>query len=130
MLDAAAKVYSWSSGDQGRFSPLRLTFKSSAWPSPPGGLFKYMLNLDLYLIDGPVTPLVTGGAGFLTTTGILGGSDRGETNFAYSAGAGVRWDIDKHLFTKLVYRATWSKFEGTAEAMLFHGVFLSAGWIF
>ncbi|HEV7300786.1 MAG TPA: outer membrane beta-barrel protein [Tepidisphaeraceae bacterium] len=92
------------------------------------------VNLDLYLIDGPVTPFITGGIGFVSTNGERRGDgegeDVGETNPAGNFGGGVRFDFGDHLFMKLLYRATLTTLEDAADNLLFHSGGVAVGWRF
>jgi opacity protein-like surface antigen len=89
-----------------------------------------MANIEWYPLGGPITPLVTAGVGALNTAGNLSGIERSETHVAYGVGAGIRWDIDDHWFTKVIYRATWSQYDFTDNALLFQSIFVSVGWKF
>jgi opacity protein-like surface antigen len=89
-----------------------------------------MAHIEFYPINGPLTPVLTGGAGFVRTQGDIGTTTFGETDLAFDAGAGVRWDFDEHTFAKVLYRARWIDFKDTEEFMLLHSVWVSFGFKF
>ncbi len=66
---------------------------------------------------GPLTPLITGGIGFIDFEGeiVILGLTYSETNFSYNVGAGVRWDIGDTFLLKLLYRLTWTEQEDTDD---------------
>jgi opacity protein-like surface antigen len=84
------------------------------------------LNLDYNIINGPFTPLLTTGIGYIR---FEADDDIGETDFSYNIGAGFRYDVN-HFFLKAIYRATWTQLEDTDETLLLDGVTLFAGYIF
>lgn len=93
-------------------------------------LIGWDVNLDINILKSRITPMVTGGIGFIRFKGDVLGFDFDETDFSYNVGGGVRWDATDHFLIKAIYRATWTKMEDTDEAILFDGVSLSIGYIF
>jgi opacity protein-like surface antigen len=53
-----------------------------------------------------------------------------ETDFAYDAGAGLRWDITNNMFAKLIAKATWTRYHDFNDRERYEGVFFSIGWKF
>jgi opacity protein-like surface antigen len=87
-------------------------------------------NVDLYLLKTRLTPMATGGIGFINFSGDVGSNDFNEIDFSYNVGGGIRWDITNHILLKVIYRATWTKLEDTHDPVLFHGPAISIGYIF
>jgi len=85
-------------------------------------------HLDIYPINGPLTPVISGGAGIVHTHSSEG--DTGETDLTYDVGGGVRWDINKQFMLKALYRARWISFKDTQNDMLQHTFWLQAGFKF
>lgn len=94
-------------------------------------LMGWDVNIDAYLLKSRLTPMVTGGIGFMVISGSwdLGGS-YSETNFSYNIGAGARWDATDRLLIKAIYKCTWTKLEDTDSAVLFDGINLKVGYRF
>ncbi len=88
------------------------------------------LNLDYNILKTTITPMITGGVGFLNFSGSAGGFNFSETDFSYNLGAGFRWDITRHILAKALYRATWTKLKDTDKTIMFAGPALSIGYIF
>ncbi len=78
------------------------------------------VNLDYNIFKGRLTPLVTGGVGFI----ILSNHDENvnETDFSYHVGVGGRWDIADCLALRVVYRWTWAELEDADDPSQFDGV--------
>lgn len=89
-------------------------------------------NVDYNILEGPLTPLITGGIGFIHFDGelVLLGLDFSETNFSYNVGAGFRWDIDDNFLLKALYRFTWTKLEDTDDRIMLDGISVSIGYKF
>ncbi len=74
----------------------------------------WLVNLEYNFLSEPLTPFVTGGVGYVYSSGdftIESGEDTvvqdiDSTDFIWSLGAGVRWDLSERVFLKLLYRAT------------------------
>ena len=82
--------------------------------------FLWNVNLDYNILEGPLTPLVSGGIGFATyRVDYMSGSD-----FTYNLGAGGRWDISDNFFIKALYKMTW--FEDFDQ----DGIFLGIGYMY
>jgi opacity protein-like surface antigen len=93
-------------------------------------LIGFDVNVDVNILKSRLTPLVTAGLGFIRFDGDFQGFPFEETDFSYNVGAGARWDFTNHFFTKLFYRATWTKLEDTDDALLFHGITFVIGYTF
>lgn len=92
-------------------------------------MFFLNANVELYLLEGPVTPLITAGLGFFNATleQKIGGAKITETDFSYGYGAGVRWDINDKIFLKGVYRFTITELEGFEEEHEFESINIYLG---
>ena len=90
------------------------------------------LNLDYNILKYKITPMVTGGIGFISFNGDFGASasDFSEVDFSYNIGGGVRWDVTAHFLIKLLYRATWTNLKDSDDSILFDGISLSLGYVF
>jgi len=90
-------------------------------------IWLWNLNLDYNILKGRLTPLITAGGGVFG----YNGDDRvGETHGSYNAGAGVRWDVSKHLAVRVIYRSTWWEIEDVEDPFRFDGVTASLIWMF
>jgi len=77
--------------------------------------FITLLNVEYNILSEPLTPYITGGLGYGFSFGNVeydDGDDSADvdavgTGFAYTIGAGGRWDISDNLFVKLSYRILW-----------------------
>lgn len=76
----------------------------------------WLVNLEYNLLKEPLTPFVTGGVGYVYSSGdftIESGEDPpvvqdiDSTDFIWSLGAGARWDLSEQVFIKLLYRAVF-----------------------
>lgn len=83
------------------------------------------LNLDYYFLNATLTPLLTGGIGYVN----FRGKDDSfkETDFSYNAGAGVRWEITNQVFFKAVYGMLWTKLRDSDSTLMLHGPSLTIG---
>ncbi len=89
------------------------------------------LNVDYNILNGHITPLLTAGVGFINFSSVHSDeADTDDTYFSYNAGVGVRWDITKNLFTKLVYDAKATTIKHTNDPLLFHTGILTVGFSF
>jgi opacity protein-like surface antigen len=77
-------------------------------------------NLDYNILKSRLTPLVTGGLGFVKIQAHPENID--ETRFSYNVGVGGRWDIADRLALRVTYRWTWTKIEDADDPFLFKGV--------
>ncbi len=94
-------------------------------------LIGWNANIDINILKDNVTPMVTGGVGFIAFRGDYNtGLTFQETDFSYNLGAGVRWDASDHFLIKSLYRVTWTELEDTDGAIRFDGINLSVGYIF
>ena len=94
-------------------------------------LFGWDVNVDYNILKGRITPMITGGIGFIAFNGDWKGTaDFQETDFSYNIGGGLRWDVTNNFLIKAIYKATWTKLEDTDEAIRFDGINLSIGYIF
>jgi opacity protein-like surface antigen len=82
-------------------------------------LWLWDINLDYNVWKGRLTPLVTGGIGFLNINGGL----VSETHFSYNLGAGLRWDLTDNLSLKALYRwtSTWDALEDSDDKLELDG---------
>ncbi len=87
-------------------------------------------NLDFHPLKTRITPLFSGGIGFINFNGDVNGVDFNETDFSYNLGAGLRWDATDHLLVKALYRLTWTELEGTSDNLLLDGIELTVGLLF
>lgn len=88
------------------------------------------MNIDLYLLKGRVTPLVTGGIGYVSFSGDVEGWSFSETDFSYNLGAGVRCDVSDHFFIKALYKSTWVTLEDADDSSKFDGLSVAVGYVF
>jgi opacity protein-like surface antigen len=89
----------------------------------------YDLNLDVNILKGPLTPVITGGIGYINFSG---GEEVSfsETDFSYNIGRGLRWDIAKDSFIKALYRAIWTQLEGSDKSLRFDSIGIIVGYMF
>lgn len=87
-------------------------------------------NLDINLLSRRLTPMVTGGIGFIKFSGDVEGFPFGETDLSYNYGGGLRWDATDHSFFKVLYKFTKTQLEETDKAIMLGGPTLSIGYIF
>lgn len=88
------------------------------------------LNVDVLVLTSRLTPVVTGGLGFMSFSGDFAGASFHETDFAYNIGGGVRWDFADHWFLKFLYRVRWTQLQNTDEQLLLQGLSLSIGYVY
>lgn len=88
------------------------------------------VNLDYNILRTEVTPVITGGIGFIRFSGSLDDRSFDETDFSYNLGGGVRWDLSRNFFLKGLYRFTWTKLDDTQNRILFDGFSFSVGYVF
>ncbi len=89
------------------------------------------LNVDYNIFKSRLTPLVTGGIGFMdysVNTRATGVGEVNESNFSYNLGAGVRWDVMDNLLLKVIYRSTWTEFDDNDQR--YDGVSVSVAYMF
>ena len=94
---------------------------------------KFMFNVEYYPFKFCITPILTGGVGAIHIwNNDIFDNDlyHAETDLAYDAGAGLRWDITHNTFAKLIYKATWSKYHNFDDRQRYDGLFFSIGWKF
>jgi hypothetical protein len=94
---------------------------------------KFMFNVEYYPFKFCITPILTGGVGVIHTwNNDIFDNDMylSETDLAYDAGAGLRWDITHNTFAKLIYKATWSKYHNFDDRQRYDGLYFSIGWKF
>jgi opacity protein-like surface antigen len=95
-----------------------------------GYMTTIMFNVEAYPFRGPITPLLSVGAGAINVSRDFIGYSSSDSSFAYGIGGGLRWEFDDHLFAKVIYRANFTKFDGADETSMFHSVFLSLGFMY
>jgi opacity protein-like surface antigen len=88
------------------------------------------INIDFNILKSRLTPLITGGIGYVHFNGDFEGNNFDETDFSYNIGGGLRWDVTDHLLLKAVYRSLWTKLEDTEESLRFDVIALSVGYMF
>lgn len=91
------------------------------------------VNLDYNIFKSRLTPLVTGGIGFMNfsiDTNTTGVGEIHESNFSFNLGAGVRWDVEDNIFLKAIYKATWSEINHADNDQRFDGVSFSLAYMF
>jgi opacity protein-like surface antigen len=98
--------------------------------SSRGMIWGMDVNLDYNILKFKFTPLITGGLGFLGFSGSFDQFSFSETDLSYNLGVGFRWDIARHFFTKVLYRATWTKLKDTDKTIMFAGPCLNIGFLF
>jgi len=78
---------------------LGATFKGNA------DLFGGDINLDVNILKRRLTPVISGGVGFVQIDGDWsdGGENFSDTNFSYNVGAGFSWEIGDTLIIKALY---------------------------
>lgn len=86
-------------------------------------------NLDYNILKGRLTPLVTGGVGFVKFHNDA--ERRDETDFSYNLGVGGRWDITDRIALRVIYRSTWTtKLANADDPFQFGGVAASLIFMF
>ena len=91
------------------------------------------VNLDYNILKGRISPLVTGGLGFMNFSIITNTEAVGEiheSNFSCNLGAGVRWDIRDNILLKAIYKSTWSDINHADNDQQFDGFSLSVAYMF
>lgn len=88
-------------------------------------LFIWDINLDYNILKDRLTPMVTGGIGFIRFSGVV----YDEVGFSYNFGAGLRWDVRDNLSIKAMYRGTWTEWE-YGDRMLLDGITVSIACMF
>lgn len=87
-------------------------------------------NVDVNFLKNRITPMITGGFGWITFKGDVEGIDFDETDFSYNVGGGIRWDISDHFLIKAVYRSLWTKLEDTDDSLRLDVIAFNIGYIF
>ncbi len=82
------------------------------------------VNLDAYLLQGPIAPFLTGGLGVDSFDGSSGTLKISKSELSYKVGAGLRWDINSTFFAKAMYRIAWADIQNSER---FHTVSLMLG---
>jgi len=85
-------------------------------------------NLDYSLLKSRLTPLVTGGVGFVKFHNDA--EDIDETHFSYNLGVGGRWDITDRIALRVIYRSTWTEIEDADDPFQFDCVAASLIFMF
>jgi opacity protein-like surface antigen len=97
-------------------------------------IFSGYMNMDINILNTRLTPLITGGIGYIRFDGNFSNtavfSVFSEIDFSYNMGVGFRWDVSNHFLIKAIYRNTWTNMKDTDKAILFKGPELSIGYIF
>ena len=74
-------------------------------------------NLDYNFCKSRLTPLVTGGLGFIKFHN--DGENTDEVYFSYNLGLGGRWDITDRIALRVIYRLTWTQIEEADDPFQF-----------
>lgn len=82
------------------------------------------VNLDAYLLQGPITPFLTGGLGVDSFDGSSGTLKISKSELSYKVGAGLRWDLNSTIFAKAMYRIAWADIQNSER---FHTISLMLG---
>jgi opacity protein-like surface antigen len=94
-------------------------------------IFSGYMNMDINMLKTRLTPLITGGIGYIRFDGDFDDTAVfSEIDFSYNVGVGFRWDVSNHFLIKAIYRNTWTNMKDTDKAVLFKGPELSIGYIF
>lgn len=109
------------------------------------------LNLDYNIINRRLTPFVTAGIGYQYLEAELDQLPPAEVcwwdpwwgwvcsdaqpiasdfQFTWNAGVGVRWDINDHLFVKVLAGANWVQYSGAQDLTTQFEAVFSLGWSF
>lgn len=88
------------------------------------------LNLDFNLLKRCITPLVTGGIGFINLSSDSSLGSINETDFSYALGVGFRWDATDHFLVKGMYKAAWTELEDTEGSIMLDGINIHVGYMF
>jgi hypothetical protein len=86
-----------------------------------------MVHVELYPIPGPLTPVIAGSVGGVGMTAHSYNFTSSETDFAWGAAAGVRWDLSRDLFLKLLYQQDWFKFRASNQTSREGSILFSVG---
>lgn len=93
-------------------------------------LLGWDFNVDFNILKSRLTPMITGGFGWIHFSGDFDGSDFDETDFSYNVGGGLRWDISDHFLIKAVYRSLWTKLEDTDDSLRLDVIAFNLGYMF
>jgi opacity protein-like surface antigen len=118
-LNINIDIFLSSSDITGSVSGIPITGDSS--------LISMHINLDYNILKKRITPVVTGGIGFIHFSGDIVGGSFTETDFSYNLGAGLRYDIAENLFIKGFYRPIWTKLQDTDESIMLGGISVIVG---
>jgi len=99
-------------------------------PSVNFNTFAMEWNLDYNVLKTPITPVASGGVGFVNFTGSSHGFTASETHFIGNLGGGLRWDISKSFYLRALYRWTWFKLDDANSTTNISGPMLSIGYKF
>lgn len=86
------------------------------------------VNLDYNILKSRLTPLVSGGVGFIMFDGTEAYVN--ETEFSYNLGVGGRWDITDRIALRVLYRWTWTTLTNADDPFLFDGAAASLIFMF
>ena len=93
-------------------------------------LISMHINLDYNILQSRITPVITGGIGFINFSSDFVGDTFDETDFSYNLGAGLRFDISENFFIKGFYRPIWTKLQDTDETIMLGGISIILGYMF
>jgi hypothetical protein len=88
-------------------------------------VFRWDINLDWNILERRLTPVVSGGLGYINAD--MFGESQGD--ISYNVGVGVRWDVDDNLLVKAMLNFMWTELD-TDETWLFTSIGVSVGWCF
>jgi len=80
-------------------------------------VYSWNVNLDYNILADRLTPLVSGGIGYLF-------GDFGLSEFTYNLGVGGRYDITDQFFIKAMYKMTW------INSVDMDSIYLGIGYMF
>ncbi|MEN8221083.1 MAG: outer membrane beta-barrel protein [Pseudomonadota bacterium] len=91
------------------------------------------VNVDYNILNTRLTPVITVGGGWLSFSGDFSsnsGADFSETDLYYTIGAGVRWDVTKNWFIKVLYKTTSAGLGGIDDRFQLNGISLNLGYAY
>lgn len=97
-------------------SDIRITFENDEIANINLSLWGMDFNIDYNILKKRITPLITGGIGFIylyeygnkDTFNLINDS---ETSLSYNLGAGLRWNISRDVAIKALYKNYWTEFD-------------------
>ncbi len=87
-------------------------------------------NVDWNILKTPLSPMISGGIGYINSDADIGDSDVGKNSLSYNIGAGLRWDIGERFLLKTMYRFTRADLLDHADYVTLDGVSMNFGYVF